>query len=83
MICPILIRVECYAGSRAEETPRVLHWEGRCLEVEEILDRWYQGGSDPIEPCADYFKVRTRDGRKYLIKFDRSAHAWFLVSELE
>jgi hypothetical protein len=83
MIYWIPVRVECYSGVRAEEAPRALFWADRRLEVEEILDRWYQGSLDPAVPAADYFRVRTRQGETYLLRHERAAHAWFLVSRVE
>jgi Family of unknown function (DUF6504) len=38
----IPIPVECYAGAKADETPRRFIWQGRTVEVGEVLDRWYQ-----------------------------------------
>lgn len=32
-------RVECYAGSKGEETPRAVVMGGHRLEISEILDR--------------------------------------------
>ena len=74
----IPIQVECYAGSKAEETPRRLRWEERLIEVSEVLDRWHQVESRPEWPRADYFKVRGADGREYLIKHDLESDEWFL-----
>ena len=37
---PMRLRVECYAGYRDEETPRVLVIGERRIAVVEILDRW-------------------------------------------
>ena len=34
------VRVECYAGHRGEETPRALAFDGRRVEVAEVLDSW-------------------------------------------
>ena len=59
----IPIQVECYAGAKADETPRRFTWEGRTIELSEVLDRWYQVESKPEWPRADYFKVRAA-GRK-------------------
>ena len=81
MIFCIPIRVECYSGYRADETPLALSWGGRRLEVKEVLDRWYQGEVDPQAPSADYFKVLTEDGKRHVIKHERASHAWYLVSE--
>ncbi len=74
----IPIEVECYAGSKADESPRRFRWEGRDIEVGEVLDRWYQVESRPEWPRADYFKVRGGDGREYLLKHDLESDEWFL-----
>ncbi len=49
--------VRCYAGYKAEETPRRFLLEGKWLEVSDVLDRWHQEDRDPEWPTADYFKV--------------------------
>ncbi len=72
------IQVECYAGAKADETPRRFIWEGRTIEVGEVLDRWYQVESKPEWPRADYFKVRGVEGREYLVKHDLESDEWFL-----
>ena len=41
------IHVECYSGHKANERPVAFIYEGRRREVEEIVDRWYEGGVDP------------------------------------
>jgi len=72
------IEVECYAGIKADETPRRFSWEGQAVEVRDVLDRWYQIESKPEWPRADYFKVRGVDEREYLLKHDLEADDWFL-----
>ncbi len=72
------IQVECYAGEKADETPRRFTWQGEIIEVDEVLDRWYQVESRPEWPRADYFKVRGRDGSDYLLKHDLESDEWFL-----
>lgn len=72
------IQVECYAGMKADETPRRFKWEEQSIEVAEVLDRWFQIESKPEWPRADYFKVRGGDGREYLLKHDLESGAWFL-----
>ena len=74
----IPIRVECYAGGKADETPRRFVLENRTIEVEEVLDRWYQVESKPEWPRADYFKVQGVDGREYLVKHDLESDQWYL-----
>ncbi len=74
----ILIQVESYAGTKADETPGRFELEGRCVEVREILDRWYQVESRPEWPRADYFKVRGADEQDYLLKHDLELDEWYL-----
>jgi hypothetical protein len=56
-----LLRVECYAGHRAETEPRRLHIGGRAVAVTEVIDRW-------LDPHHRYFKVRGDDGGIYLVR---------------
>ena len=74
----IPIQVECYAGAKADETPRRFIRQGRTIEVGEVLDRWYQVESKPEWPLADYFKVRAVDEREYLLKHDLESDEWYL-----
>ena len=74
----IAIQVECYAGAKADETPRRFVWKGGSIEVREVLDRWYQVESTPEWPRADYFKVASADEREYLLKHDLESDEWFL-----
>lgn len=46
------IEVECYAGVKADETPRRFHVEGQTMEADEVLDRWYQVELLPEWPRA-------------------------------
>ena len=57
----IPVKVDCYAGYKAEESPHAFWWQDQRIEVEEVVDRWYQGGVDPRQPQADYFRVRCGD----------------------
>lgn len=72
------VQVECYAGEKADETPRRFTWEARTIEVAQVLDRWYQLESKPEWPRADYFKVLGVDDHEYLLKHDLELDAWFL-----
>jgi hypothetical protein len=63
------IRVECYAGHRAEESPRRFFLGQREIRVSEIIDRW-------LDPDYSYFKVRADDGDIYILRYDRIADTW-------
>jgi hypothetical protein len=74
----IPIQVECYAGAKAGETSRRFIWQGRTIEVVEVLDRWHQVESKPEWPRADCFKMRAVDEREYLLKHDLESDQWYL-----
>jgi len=75
------IQVECYAGAKADETPRRFGWGGRLVEVDAVLDRWHQVERQPEWPRADYFKVRGADESEYLLEHDLESDVWFLRQE--
>ena len=63
------IRVECYAGHRAEESPRRFFIGQREINVDEIIDRW-------LDPTCSYFKLRGDDGGIYILRYDRTTDTW-------
>lgn len=70
---PLLpIRVACYAGYRGEEEPRRLWFDGRSVEVAEILDRW-------LAPDHRYFKIRGDDDDTYIVRNDTKTGQWELT----
>ena len=70
------IEVECYSGYRANERPVAFVFEERRWQVEKILDRWYEGGVRAGQPALDYFKVRTTEGRVFLLRYNALFDAW-------
>ncbi len=65
------IRVECYAGYRADQRPLRFVLRGRVFEVELVEDQWYA-------PAAIYFRVRADDGNFYVLRHDEVQDAWTL-----
>ncbi len=63
------VTVECIAGHRGEETPRALAFDGRRVEVAEVLDRW-------LSPDHSYFKVVGGDGALYILRHDVARGLW-------
>ena len=66
------IQVECYAGYRAEETPRRFFIGHREIEVSTIIDRW-------LDPKHSYFKLRGDDGGIYILRYDQLSDTWEMV----
>jgi len=65
------IRVECYAGHKADERPVRFMLRGHSFEVRELDDRWYS-------PGASYFRVRAQDGNYYVLRHDEMQDFWTL-----
>ena len=68
----IAIPVECYAGYRAEESPRCFMLGQRRIEVREIIDRW-------LDPVHSYYKLRGDDGGIYILRYDREPDVWEMI----
>ncbi|MCW8859544.1 MAG: hypothetical protein OQK97_07565 [Deltaproteobacteria bacterium] len=68
----LMVKVECYAGYRGEETPRRFYIGKRCIEVTTVLDRW-------LAPDHRYFKLQGDDGGIYILRHDTIAHHWELT----
>jgi len=66
----MLLRVECYAGYRGDETPRRLVLADRVVDV-EVIDRW-------IGPDHRYFKLRAAGGAVYVVRHDLDSGEWDL-----
>lgn len=63
------LRVECYAGGRADEEPRRIVEGGRPFEVVEVLDR-------ARTPTELRFHVRLADGRRCRLVQSLSDGLW-------
>jgi hypothetical protein len=68
----MLVQVECHAGHRGEETPRRLSFDGRSVELLEVLDCWF--GID-----HRYFKMLGDDGATYILRHDILGQRWELT----
>ena len=55
------LRVECYAGRKADEHPVRFHIREQVRIVEEVLDQWH--GLNDL-----FFKVRADDGNLYILR---------------
>lgn len=73
----LLLKVECYAGYKADERPLRFAFQGRpdsrSYEVKEVLDQWY----GPGYRC---FKVVADDGNVYILRHEEAEDTWALES---
>jgi hypothetical protein len=68
-----VVRVESYAGYKAEERPLRIVFEAQSLEIAEVEDRWYS-------PGATYFRVLTVNGERYVLRHDDAQDVWSLTA---
>ena len=66
------IRVVCYAGYRAEESPLSFFLGEREIKVVEIIDRW-------LDPLYRYFKLRGDDNGVYILRHNVKDETWAMV----
>ena len=65
------MRVECYAGYRADQRPVRFTLRGHLFEIMEVQDQWHS-------PGATYFRVRTVDGNYFILRHDVPQDVWTL-----
>jgi hypothetical protein len=65
------LRVECYAGFKADERPLRIWLRGHCLDVEAVEDRWYS-------PGVTFFRVVVTGGDRYVLKHNEAQDTWEL-----
>ena len=70
------IQVNCYSGYKSNERPIAFAYQGRRLEIVEIVDRWYEGGVKPDDPVIYYFKIKTHDSNIFILRYVASSDSW-------
>src|SRR5688572_11412636 len=75
------IHVDAHSGYKANERVEAFWLDAMIeeseltgvYEIEAVEDRWYA-------PNAEYFRVRTEDGKRYILCYDERADEWTLQS---
>src|SRR5262245_26532151 len=70
------INVDAYSGYRANERPRSFSVDDTDCEIAEVEDQWRT-------PEALFFRVRTIEGKRYVLRYDEQSHKWALESDLD
>ncbi len=71
-----VIKVDCYAGHRAEERPLKFFFGERSIKIEDVIDRW-------LDPNHRYFKIKGDDKKIYIIRYDVKKDQWQLTLRAE
>ena len=78
------IHVDAYSGYKANERP-LRFWLNAYLdgdkltgifEIEAVEDRWY-------EPNAEYFRVLTKEGKRYTLRYNEQDNFWTLQNAFD
>jgi hypothetical protein len=69
----IPVHVEAYSGYKANERPLRFYLDEGIYEIAAVEDRWQ-------DPDAEYFKVRTTEGKRYLLRYSERNDRWTLQS---
>ncbi len=64
-----MVKVECYAGYRADERPLRLRLDEEVLEIAAVEDRWYS-------PGETYFRVVVANGDRHVIRHVEAQDVW-------
>jgi hypothetical protein len=64
-----IVRVECYAGYKADARPVRVMLDGQMVDVAEVEDRWYS-------PGTTYFRVLLSNGERYVLCRQEAQDVW-------
>ena len=70
------IYVDAYSGYKANERPRQFTLDEDIFEIEAVEERWRS-------PEATFFKVRTAQGKYYLLRYHEDQDQWTLQSDFD
>jgi hypothetical protein len=66
------IKVDCYAGHKANQRPSTFSVGKKRMKVKRIVDQWYG-------PDHAYFKVLAEDANIYILRYSEANDHWELV----
>jgi hypothetical protein len=61
---------------KVAQQPVSFVWRGEEHRIERVLDRWYEGRVDSTRMPMLYFRVLTRSGEIFLIRYHEFFQAW-------
>jgi hypothetical protein len=61
---------------KGAQEPVSFVWRGKKRHVEQVVDRWYEGRVDSTRMPMLYFRVKTRSGEIFLIRYHEFFRTW-------
>lgn len=78
-----LIEVRTRDEYRDAQEPICFEWKGGHYEIVQIVDRWYEGYMDARQVPLRYFRVRTREGKLFILRYHELFVAWSLMNPMK
>jgi hypothetical protein len=69
----LTVYVDPHPGYRADERPRRFWLDDDAFDIVEVEDHWY-------DLRAEYFRLRTQEGKRYMLRYDPREDEWALQS---
>ncbi|MGA7875227.1 MAG: DUF6504 family protein [Desulfoferrobacter sp.] len=73
------ITVNTHNHYQGAQEPTAFCWRNHNYQIEEIIDRWYQGYMDSTRMPLRYYKVKTTDGLIFTLRYHELFTAWSLL----
>jgi hypothetical protein len=67
---------------KVAQEPVSFSWRGTRYDVEQIIDRWYEGHMDSTRMPMLYYRVRTRSGEIFMLRYHEFFRSWSIVALL-
>ncbi len=61
---------------KGAQEPVSFVWRGEERHIAHVVDRWYEGQIDSTRMPMLYFRVKTRSGEIFLIRYHEFFQAW-------
>ncbi len=61
---------------KGAQEPISFVWRNKEYLIEQVLDRWYEGQADSSRMPLLYFRVKTRSGEVFLIRYHEFFCTW-------
>jgi hypothetical protein len=61
------------------QEPTSFEWRGERFVITHVVDRWYEGYVDSTRMPLRYFKVQTREGKQFILRYHELFRAWGLL----
>lgn len=60
------------------QEPVAFEWRGRRYEIARVLDRWFEGRPDSTRLPMRYYRVKTREGTLFILRYHEFFTSWSL-----